>query len=367
MEFLNHKNLHVHEAILDDARVNFFMAADGSNNLEVFVTSPDTAQKDTSAFALPFNKLQVDGLSLKANYITFVDDKDTIEASLGQTKLNAKAASWDDMLLTLDAQDVCARLQNEDYADHLHVELVAPLAMDLNTMHFALDEARLAVNEFDLRLGGEVTIGDSLAIDAKVETATWQIEPLLALVPAKFMQALKDIRVDGKVQLNAHVQGFVSEQSLPHIQANLNLTEGKGSYQPLPYELEDVVLKADADLRMNKGERSSVAIHSLKANTKQSSVAAKGTINDLLGDMSMNLALDLDANLPDFAYFMPENMELTGRAQGKANARMRLSDLTRCRPAPLAYSFCHGFDGGRAAQDEGAYSAAKPHTVQTIR
>ena len=332
MEFLNHKNLHVHEAILDDARVNFFMAADGSNNLEVFVTSPDTAQKDTSAFALPFNKLQVDGLSLKANYITFVDDKDTIEASLGQTKLNAKAASWDDMLLTLDAQDVCARLRNEDYADHLHVELVAPLAMDLNTMHFALDEARLAVNEFDLRLGGEVTIGDSLAIDAKVETATWQIEPLLALVPAKFMQALKDIRVDGKVQLNAQVQGIVSEQTLPHIQANLNLTEGKGSYQPLPYELKDVVLKADADLRMNKGERSSVAIHSLKANTKQSSVAAKGTINDLLGDMSMNLALDLDANLPDFAYFMPKNMDLTGRAQGKANARMRLSDLTEMHP-----------------------------------
>ena len=83
MEFLNHRNLHVHEARLDDARVNFYIAPDGSDNLtEVFLTSPDTTAEDTSAFSLPFNALQVDGLRLNAKCITFVDEKDTIEASL---------------------------------------------------------------------------------------------------------------------------------------------------------------------------------------------------------------------------------------------------------------------------------------------
>ena len=56
MEFLNNKNLHVHEAILDDATVNFYIAGDGTTNLtDVFVTSPDTTEEDTSAFSLPFD------------------------------------------------------------------------------------------------------------------------------------------------------------------------------------------------------------------------------------------------------------------------------------------------------------------------
>ena len=40
------------------------------------------------------------------------------------------------------------------------------------------------------------------------------------------------------------------------------------------------------------------------------------------------MTLTLDANLPDFAYFMPQNMVLDGTAKGKATARVRLDDLS---------------------------------------
>ena len=114
MEFLNNSNLHVHEAVLEGTRVNFFIAEDGTTNLtDIFLSQPDTTAEDTSAFSLPFNALRVDGLSLQADYITFVDAKDTISASLGLTELSAKAESWDDMLIALEAQDVCANLQGD--------------------------------------------------------------------------------------------------------------------------------------------------------------------------------------------------------------------------------------------------------------
>ena len=69
MEFLNRNNLHVHEAILDDAIVNFYIAPDGTTNLtDVFVTSPDTVEEvDTTAFSLPFDELRVDGLRIHAD------------------------------------------------------------------------------------------------------------------------------------------------------------------------------------------------------------------------------------------------------------------------------------------------------------
>ena len=332
MEFLANKNLFVPEMRLDRAVVNFYIAPDGTTNLtDVFVSSPDTAEADTSSFSLPFDALRVDGLRLQADYITFVDDKDTIAASLGATELSAKAESWDDMLLALDAQDVCATLQGETYADSLHVELIAPLAMDLNTMHFAFDGARLAINDFTLRLQGTVDMQDAIDLDVTLSTGKWQIEPLLALVPAPFTSSLADIAIDGQIQLDATVKGTYDDSHMPLVTAHLMLKDGEGSYKPLPYDLRDLALEADAVLRMNEGEQSNVTIHSLKAKTKQSAVSAKGQVKDLFGDMTLDMHLDLEAYLPDFAYFLPKGMVLDGRTKEKVDVNIRLSDLTAMR------------------------------------
>ena len=333
MEFLNHKNLHVHEAILDDASVHFYIAPDGTTNLtDVFVSSPDTTEEDTSAFSLPFEALKVDGLKIEADYITFLDDKDTIAASLGQTELTASANSWDDMFLSLNAHNVCAKLKGETYADSLHIQFDAPVAADLEKMHFAFRRAELSVNEYALILTGSADILDSIGIDAGVATkGKWQIKPLLALVPEKFAKSLSDLDVDGEAELEAVIQGFVSETQMPRVQAHLTLEDGEGSYKPLPYTLRDMELDAKADIRLTEGEISNVEIHRLAAKTKDSKLAANGRIEDLMGDMLLDLALNLDANLPDFAYFLPEKMDLSGRAKGTAKARIRLADLTAMR------------------------------------
>ncbi len=332
MEFLNHNNLHVHEAILEDAAVHFFIAEDGTTNLTgAFVTTPDTTEEDTTAFSLPFDELRVDGLRLKAKTIDFVDIKDTIEASLGETELSAKADSWDDILVTLEAHDVCASLKGEQYADSLHVELLLPMAMNLDSMHFALDGARLAVNGFQVRVEGEVTLGDAIDIDAQVSTDKWQIKPLLALVPATFTTSLNDLDIDGKVQLDATVKGTYTDSVMPLITAHVTLEDGEGSYKPLPYQLRDLVLDAEATLDLNKQQPSTVTINQLAAKTKNSKVGAKGKVNDLLGNMLLDLQLNLDAHLPDFAYFLPDSMTVTGDAKGTAAAKIRLSDLTNKR------------------------------------
>ena len=291
-EFLNHQNLHVYEAILDDASVNFYIAPDGTTNLSgAFITSPDTVEEiDTTAFSLPFNELRVDGLRIKANAITFVDAKDTIEASLGETELSAKAESWDDMLIGLEAKDVCARLKGETYADNLHVELIAPMAMNLDSMHFAFDGAYLSVNEFGIRLEGDITLGDVIDMDARLTTDTWDIESVMAIVSKRFTKSIKAYKLQGDITLDATAKGTYSDSSMPV-----------------------------------------VTLHQLKANLWKSQLEAKGTISDIEKDMLLDLQLALNANLPDFKAFLPKAMTLTGKTKGTANAKIHLSDLTEMR------------------------------------
>ena len=329
MEFINNKNLHVHEAKLEEAKVHFFIAEDGSTNLtDVFVLPPDTTE-DTTAFVMPFDALLVDGLRIQANAISFVDAKDTIAAALGETDLRVRVNNWDDMFVSLDAHDVCASLKNETYADSLHLSLDAPLAMNLDSMHFAFRRAELAVNEFALVFGGTVDIQDDIKLDVGLSTKdAWQIEPLLALVPEQFTKSLKDLDVDGKIHLDATAKGIYSENSMPLIEAKVQLEDGKGAYKPLPYTLRDLNLKADAALNLNKGGKSNVTIHHLAAKTKESALSAQGKVNDLMGNMLLDLQMKLDANLPDFAYFMPESMTVEGKAKGTMKAKIRLNDLT---------------------------------------
>ena len=328
-EFLTNKNLHIYEAALTGAQVNFFIAPDGKNNLDVFVSSPDTTEEDSSAFSLPFKSLEVDGLSVQARQITFVDAKDTIDASLANTELSAKAESWDDIRVKLDANNICARLKGDTYADSLHLALNAPLAADLDNMHFTLRKAKLAVNEFELGVDGDVTLGDVIDMDVNLSTGKWQVKPLLALVPEKFASSLKDLDVDGQLELDATAKGQFGNEQMPLVTAHLSLEDGEGSYKPLPYTLRDLSLNADADLNLNKGQASNVKINSLAAKTKKSELSAKGQVNDLLGDMLIDLQLALDANLPDFAYFLPKDMQLAGGAKGTAAARIKLADLTK--------------------------------------
>ena len=287
MEFINNKNLHIHEATIDGAQVNFFIAPDGTNNLAVFVSSPDTTEEDDTAFELPFKALKVDGLRLQANRISFVDAKDTIDASLGQTELSAKAESWDDMLVSLDAQNICAKLKGETYADNLHLEIIAPLAMNLEKMHFAFDGLRLAINDFGLRLEGKVKLGDDIDMDVRLATGEWQIEQLMALVPPSFTKAIADYNLSGAVSLDVSANGKFGENKMPDI-----------------------------------------TLHKVHADIWNSAIELQGSVNDIAKDMHIDANVSLDANIPDFRQFMPKDMKLQGKAKGTASAKIRLSDLT---------------------------------------
>ena len=331
MAFLKRDFLCVHEAILDDAQVHFYIAEDGKTNLtDVFVSSPDE-EEDTTAFALPFDSLRVDGLRIKAKAITFVDAKDTIEAALGKTELRAQAGSWDDIRLQLEAHDIDAKIKGETYADKVQLTLKGDLAADLEVMAFDIHEAELALNEFEVQLAGAVALGDTIDMDVRLQTGEWDIESLLGLVPAGFKESLKDLDIAGSIALDATAKGAYSETQMPLVTAHVNLKDGKGAYKPLPYVLRDLTLDADAAVDLNKQQPSSVTINRLSAKTKQSRIEAEGTVDDVLEDMLMDLHLTLDANLPDFAYFMPKEMDLEGRAKGKANAKIRMSDLSAMR------------------------------------
>lgn len=333
-----HGNICIKRFHLRDATANVYIAADGKTNFDVFALDEDEEEEDTvSSWQLKSVGWEED-LKVSARHLSFVDEKDTIAASLDDVTISLASKERDTMegaQLDLTAKNVCAMLKGEEYAKDLFLRLHLPAYFN-NSEHIYIDGAKLQVNEFGLLLDGEVGSpcfsSGVYTCDATVATdGAWSIQSLLALVPARFTESLSDINVDGLIQLEASAKGTYSDSIMPVLTAHLDIKEGKGAYKPLPYTVRDLQLDADARLDLNKQQPSTVTINKLSAKTKESRIAAKGKVEDLLEDMLIDLHLDIDANLPDFAYFMPKEMDLKGQTKGKANAKIRLSDLSEMR------------------------------------
>ena len=303
-----HGNICIKRFHLRDATANIYIAADGTTNFDVFKSEDDEEEEeDEGGWQLKSVRWEED-LKVSARHLSFVDEKDTIAASLDEASIVLASQKRDDLdgaRLDLSAQHVCATLKGEEYAQDLELRLHLPVYYK-NLEHVYIDKAKLQVNDFGLLLDGEAGTPDLSSgvytCDATVSTdGAWQIQEILALVPERFKASLKDIK------------------------------EGKGAYKPLPYTVRDLQLDADARLDLNKQQPSTVTINKLSAKTKESRIAAKGKVEDLLEDMLLDLHLDIDANLPDFAYFMPKEIDLKGQTKGKANAKIRLSDLSEMR------------------------------------
>ena len=332
-----HGNICIKRFHLRDATANIYIAADGTTNFDVFKSEDEEEEEDEGGWQLKSVRWEED-LKVSARHLSFVDEKDTIAASLDEASIVLASQKRDDLdgaRLDLSAQHVCATLKGEEYAQDLELRLHLPVYYK-NLEHVYIDKAKLQLNDFGLLLDGEAGTPDLSSgvytCDATVSTdGAWQIQEILALVPERFKASLKDIKVDGLMALEANVKGTYADSIMPVLTAHLDVKEGKGAYKPLPYTVRDLQLDADARLDLNKQQPSTVSINKLSAKTKESRIAAKGKVEDLLEDMLLDLHLDIDANLPDFAYFMPKEMDLKGQTKGKANAKIRLSDLSEMR------------------------------------
>ena len=326
MALIDDNRLQISSLSLKDAAVYAFMSEQGSN-LDVLRMEEDTTATDTSSFVLPFSSIAVDELYIEANRLAYEDHVNQIVASTASTTLQASLNNWNDVRLSLMADGVSAQVGGSTYADNLSLGVELPVALDLDMMSVDLKNAQLRVNQYMLGVDGIVTMADDLSLQLRLQAQDWQIEPFLALLPMSVTDMLKGIEVDGVLSLDADIAGVYNEQEMPVVDASVVLKNAQGAYNELPYRLRDVNLAADAHVDLNHTEATNLTIHNFVAKTKHSSVTVKGKIDELMGDMQLRLDMGVNAYLPDFAYFMPENIVASGRAKGQLKAEVKLGDL----------------------------------------
>lgn len=331
-------DIFIKQLSIEGVTANVYVSADGRTNYDVIALSDTTEIVEDTTTGWRIESIGWDeDMTIHARSVSYRDDKNQIDASLHHTSITLAGVEKDTLLgvvLDVKAEQIDAFVQGEQYANHYQFQLHLPLWAN-SVKQIRIDNATCALNDYRMTIDGEVGTpclsSGEYSMDLRLTTDDWQVQPLLALLPTSITSSLKEIKIDGKAKAEIAVQGVYDATQLPHVKARLSFTKGAARYQPLPYDLHHITLDATADIDLNGKQPATVMIHTLAAQTKQSTLAAKGMVNDLLGDMQIDMQLDVEAPLTDWSYFLPDSMTLTGQVKGIVNAAIRLDDLLNMR------------------------------------
>ena len=385
--FLKENKVIVHQVLVDDVAANLYIDKEGRGNYDVFPKSNDTTSSTFSLDSLPqmdLRKIRIDDLDAR-----LLDEKDGMDAAIEQLCLGVTGTLTEgqiDAKLDIDGKQIAVdmrdstgattlaavleglnvalkgegNLDNVDGRLKLTVEggtlntggteminenlraskndllhLKVPFKADLQKMHIVLDESELQLDDYALGLQGDVQLKNAdepMAVDVELHTdGQWQVAPLLDLLPAQYVSFRKDMKeLDGKVELAATAKGTVTDSTMPLIDAQVKLADGR-FYMPksLPYNINRINGDLAANLNLGKGGISNVKINSLKAHTRNTDVSVKGKVDDLLGDMRIDADLKAALPLEDAMPMVPDSLKLTadGDADLDIKAKFRMSDI----------------------------------------
>lgn len=331
-------DIFIKQLSVEGVTANIYVSADGRTNYDVIALSDTTEVVEDTTTGWRIESIGWDeDMTIHARSVSYRDDKNQIAASLHHTSITLAGVEKDTLLgvvLDVKAEQIDAFVQGEQYANHYQFQLHLPLWAN-SVKQIRIDNATCALNEYGITIDGEVGTpclsSGKYSMDLRLTTDDWQVQPLLALLPTSITSSFKEIKIDGKAKAEIAVQGVYDATQLPHVKARLLFTKGAARYQPLPYDLHHITLDATADIDLNSKQPATVMIHTLAAQTKQSTLAAKGMVKDLLGDMQIDMQVDVEAPLTDWSYFLPDSMTLTGQMKGMVNAAIRLDDLLNMR------------------------------------
>lgn len=381
-KYLKSNALIVHQLLIDDVVASLYVDGDGRSNFDIFPhtdKSDDTSHNAFSLDSLPdmdLKRLKVtrldaifrsekgnmgaevaalgldiagtlrDGcvdaaLSIGTDSLVLVTTDSagntSLDAMLGGVDLSLEVAGrLEEVLGDLELKVRTGRLMTDGtdmvgrMAPKRHLIAVkAPFNADLLNMQFLLTDGRLEVSDYALDVSADVRL-DPMYVDAAVTTdGTWQVAPLLAMLPESFVAWKQGIDLDGKVALRAYAVGYVGDSTMPVVDATATIADGL-FYMPqaLPYKVSRI--NADLTARLDLAGVSTATLNSFSAHTRGTDVNVSGKADDLMGDMHVDARVKGRLPLADAEPMLPDSLPLRlsrGRADIDMGVDFRLGQL----------------------------------------
>lgn len=369
-ELIKNKHVEINDFSLNEGLANLYIDEAGNGNFYVFRSNPN----DTSSFdyTIDLQKVKTKNLDVR-----FQNEQSKLKADLqqvdltvkgafaeqnidGKLKANAKTLLFimaDSTKINLSGQNLEAsydgsftnfNLINGEvdvslqkarlfldtllYVNELDASFYSKLQADFEAQQYKLKETVVKVDGHSLLVNGIVqqdTTRHGLYTDLQYETDEWNILDILPIIPdAVIGNALDDITIEGKMQIQGTVKGIYSPSHLPVVTSDIAWKNGSFAMKDLPLDFEKVNGRFDLDLDLNN--QSDLTVKTLSATTrKRNQLTASGTVKNLFGKMLCDIVANGNLHIKDFKDFLPEIFtQYDGKADVKVQTQLAYDPAT---------------------------------------
>jgi hypothetical protein len=316
---------------LHDPEVNCIRYRNGDWNFgEVFQVPPDTSgEVDTSTFVMNLDRVVLEGGrfafhdSSTSNHVRI----DSIFIDLtGDLREDGTEADGE---IALRMQEWQAGKLSLFSRKHIFTELHLSALYD-EKQKYELKDSKLRIAEVELALSGKVQNKEKgWHLDLSFASSNNSFASFLSLLPGGLLETGREYEYDGLFDVKGNFTGYMSNSSIPVLNAQYSVRDGRFRYKDYQTELRKAQLKGKLNFDFNHGDQSYLVVDELKASLNEKQVQGRLDYRNF-NDATIDMMLFGDLNLHDLQEFYPsfaDSSDLRGDVFVDMKAKGRVADF----------------------------------------
>ena len=221
-------------------------------------------------------------------------------------------------------------MDNTRYLDKNRLELDALLEIDLVQNRYAFKENKAVINRLPVAFDGWIQLGDNAQLmDFSFETIASDFKNFLALIPEKYSKDISNLQTRGNFDIDGHVEGMLSDDTIPGFRIVLAASEASFKYPDLPKKVDRINIDAILENTSGMSEETVIKIENASFKIGGDHFGIKALITDLQGNTGVAAHAKGTVNLNNLAeaYPVPSELDLSGIFKGDVQTTFNLADI----------------------------------------
>ncbi|MFD1315504.1 hypothetical protein [Namhaeicola litoreus] len=336
--FLRNKIV-INHLIFEKPQIYAFISESGEVNWDILKTTDSIeSQPDSPVTETEFDaKIDIKDVRIRDGYLFFENGLTNLFSSLEELELRLKA-KYDPkkILLDIDCQSNSSNLfkKGDTLLHDFGLGIVSKLEMDRVTKALHTEKTKLILNDAAFVLNGDIALNQEkkiLDLDLNFGLENASIENLMGLLPPSVINKKSIPSSKGEVNLDGNIKGAYGKNSLPTVNAALNIKNGELAYKEMPNKIDELEAEMTLFIDPTKEEISFVKIENCKIIGNNTAIKIDANVSDLLDNTRFNANLDGKVDFGELQKTIPfkEGIKLAGIFSSKVELSFTKDDIER--------------------------------------
>lgn len=286
-----HQKYNVQALELHDAAIFLKIDEAGTENYHFWKSE----SKEESKFSLQLEKFESSNLSFsysnKLNdfYLQLYLHKNVMKGNFVESVFESSVYS------EMTVNSLINKDQN--YLKDRGLILNGMVLVDSKKSHYEFNKTNLVLDDLELDLSGSISTAEKTELHLSLQANAFKLQDALSLLNQSQREALSAYDIHGLANLQAEINGIISENSFPHIKMDFSTENASFDHKKSKVSLDEIFLKGSyTNGEKNESSTSSLMLNELKANFGKGKVSGNLSLKDFNRpkfDFEGQLLLDL--------------------------------------------------------------------------